>query len=357
MNGVNRVVSELAHKQCTHGQNVAIWGITGDANAAYPERPFETRLFQRKRNPFALPDGLKQALLSKKGKAVFHLHGGWIPVFTAISNVLAGSGIPFVITPHGAYNTLAMKKNKWIKCIHFHLFEKALLSRARHIHCIGQSEVTGTNGLFANSKTVLIPYGFTTAASPAVVNHQNNQVPIVYGFVGRLDMHTKGLDLLLKAFASVVATKSEARLWLVGDGADRSAIERLIAELNLEHKVLLWGGRYGKEKSDLMAQMHVFVHPSRNEGLPASVLEALSFGIPCVVSEATNVADEVDRFRCGIAIPDEDVPALTTAMLTLAHEKETHGLTSYCAGTTKLLDEVYKWERVLQQMNNQLYSA
>lgn len=355
MNGVNKVVSELAGHQSTQGIKVSIWGITGSLDVNYPSRSYETRLFLRRKNPFALPEGLKEALISKKGNVVFHLHGGWIPVFSTVSKVLAQHGIPFVITPHGAYNTLAMKKNKLIKRIHFRLYEKALLSRARHIHCIGQSEVTGTNGLFPNSKTVLIPYGFTPAGNTADVKPQNESV--VFGFVGRLDVHTKGIDLLLKAFANVLKSSSDARLWLVGDGADRVQVEQMIEQLKLQHKVVLWGGRYGEEKNKLLTQMNVFVHPSRNEGLPASVLEALSFGIPCVVTTATNVAEEVAKYHCGIAIPDDDVPALTAAMLNMAQEVSSTSQVSYRWAADKLLDEVYQWSRVLQRMNEQLYSA
>jgi len=43
--------------------------------------------------------------------AVFHLHGGWIPVFSRLCGVFVKLGIKYVITPHGAYNEVAMKKS------------------------------------------------------------------------------------------------------------------------------------------------------------------------------------------------------------------------------------------------------
>lgn len=99
MNGVNKVVYQLATKQAESGKNVSVWGITKDLTHNYGERNFETILFKAKKNPFLIGRNLKDSIRKKKGKATFHLHGGWIPTYSTISRFLSKNNIPFVITP------------------------------------------------------------------------------------------------------------------------------------------------------------------------------------------------------------------------------------------------------------------
>jgi len=75
MNGVNRVVYQLASRQASSGRQVQVWGITADPVHNYPERNFRTRLFRARRNPFALDPELRRSLRSLATDTVIHLHG------------------------------------------------------------------------------------------------------------------------------------------------------------------------------------------------------------------------------------------------------------------------------------------
>src|ERR1700722_11488354 len=119
MNGVNKVIHEMATNQHLHGYPVQVWGITAQPKHDYPDRVFSTRLFQAYRNPFRLDAALKQAFLDYKGRIVVHIHGAFIPVFYAVSRFLDDHTIPFIITPHSTYNRLIMKKNAMRKKIYF----------------------------------------------------------------------------------------------------------------------------------------------------------------------------------------------------------------------------------------------
>lgn len=123
MNGVNKVVCQMAVKQTEMGKKVSVWGITANLSKNYDDRNFETQLFIKSKNPFKLDKGLKIAILNKKDVAIFHIHGGLIPVFYSLSKFFKNNAISFVFTPHGAYNSIAMKRSFLIKKIYFHLFE------------------------------------------------------------------------------------------------------------------------------------------------------------------------------------------------------------------------------------------
>ncbi len=354
MNGVNKVVFQLASQQAASGRKVAVWGITKDTTHNYGSRLFETRLFPASAFPFGMDNALKRALLAQKGEIVVHLHGGWIPVYAVVAAFLRRHRIPYVLTPHGAYNTIAMRRSFWIKKIYFQLFEKRMLRGARRIHAIGQSEIKGLKAIFANNNTCLQPYGYegpTMALSPKTPA----SAPFVVGFVGRLDIYTKGLDLLMEAFAKFQRLHPDAQLWIVGDSKERPELEQMATRLRIQDNVVFWGSKYGPEKFDLLQKMDVFAHPSRNEGLPASVLEAAQLGVPCVVSEATNIAAYIEQFEAGIAIGDEDIDGLVRGMETIERMSAKKRIEMGENGQ-KMVTKAFGWDNIIPAFD-QLYAA
>ncbi len=197
MNGVNKVVYQLATYQTIAKKNVSVWGITKNPVHDYGVRNFKTELFQAYKNPFKIDKQLKKKLISSKKEIVVHLHGGWVPIYATLARFLYKHHIPFVLTPHGAYNQIAMQRSGWTKKIYYYLFEKKVLDYARKIHSLGESEVVGLNSFYQNKKSFLLPYGFE-APYISLNPKQKNDV-FTIGFVGRLDVYTKGLDLLIEA--------------------------------------------------------------------------------------------------------------------------------------------------------------
>ncbi len=346
LNGVNKVVYQMATEQTKAGKKVSLWGITKNPTHDYPVRNFETRLFKACLNPFGIDNELRDAI-RLRSNAVFHLHGGWVPVYSSLARFFETNGIRFVLTPHGAYNTVAMKKNSFVKKIYFRLFEKSLLDYAKNVHAIGASEVDGLQYIYPNNKSFLLPYGFEPPAETK--SHEKNKT-FTIGFVGRLDTHTKGLDLLLKAFDNFRKTESDSVLWIIGEGTGRSFIEGFIKEEQLEN-VVLWGKKFGAEKDELIAQMHVFVHPSRNEGMPSAVLEAASLGVPSIVSMATNVGGYINDFNAGMAIANESVDELEHSMKTMKQLYNKHQAGAFPANCRRMLSEVFGWKLLVHKFD------
>jgi glycosyltransferase involved in cell wall biosynthesis len=354
MNGVNKVVFQLATKQAEFGEKVSVWGITKDKENNYGERNFTTRLFIKKANPFGIPYEMEAAIKAKKDTAIFHIHGGWVPVFSSIGKVLNKHKLSFVFTPHGAYNTIAMNRSFWSKRVYFSLFEKKLLQLASKIHCIGKSEMVGLHCIYKNEKSVLVPYGFENNVEISTEYSKNESA--VFGFIGRLDIYTKGLDTLVVAFKKVLELHPKSQLWIVGDSNEKAKLNQMILDHNLSENVMLLGGKFGIEKENLIKQMDVFVHPSRNEGLPTSVIEAASFGKPCIVTDATNIGDLITEYGAGDSLYDQDAAALGQSMTKFATLWENQAdFTTYCQNAIKMVKVNFNWERVIQEFNAKLY--
>jgi glycosyltransferase involved in cell wall biosynthesis len=344
MNGVNKVVYQLATEQAKAGKNVSVWGITKNTTHDYPERNFNTQLFKSTLNPFSVNKELVIEIKKHKD-ATFHLHGGWIPVFSSLSKVFYEQNIKFVLTPHGAYNSVAMDRNFLIKKIYFNLFEKKLLQRANKIHSIGSSEVEGLNSIYQNEKSFLLPYGFDLPLNTKDLK-QKQEGDFIVGFVGRIDIYTKGLDVLVDAFKEFNVKHSNTKLWIIGDSNELGVLKKRAQSEN----IIFFGKKFGTEKNELIKGMDIFAHPSRNEGLPTAVLEAASFGIPSIVSKTTNVGEYVSEYNAGFQIENSSKEPLVKA-LELAYQNRFENLSENCL---KMLKEKFSWG-ILVERYDELY--
>jgi len=135
--------------------------------------------------------------------------------------------------------------------------------------------------------------------------------PIVLS-VGRLHP-VKGHDVLVSAFRAVVDRVPDARLVIVGEGHLRGALADRVGELNLSDHVQLDGQRGAADVRGWMSRALVYVLPSRSEGLPLSLLEAMAAGVPVVASRVGGVP-EVLSDNTGLMVPPEDACALAEAI-------------------------------------------
>ena len=351
MNGVNKVVYQLATEQVRANKSASVWGISKDLTHNYGERLFKTELFKSQRNPFSIDANLMKRILEKKGRAFFHIHGGWIPAFYTVSKFLFENNMPFVFTPHGAYNSIAIEKNKKVKLFYFRFFEKKILERASKIHCIGKSEIQGLNKLYETNKTYLLPYGFEIKSIESPIEKEQNSFFTV-GFVGRIDVYTKGLDLLLEAFSKFAEKEPESRLWIVGDGLDADKLKKHILSCKNHENITCFGAKFGIDKDLLIVKMDVFVHPSRNEGLPSAVIEAASFGIPSIVSEATNVGEYIVKYNCGRLIENNNSDALFNALVEMKSQWDIDALRKYKENSLVMVKESFDWSNIVNAFDN-----
>ena len=133
--------------------------------------------------------------------------------------------------------------------------------------------------------------------------------------LGRL-VPAKGFDLLLRAFATVLAVEPAARLEIWGEGPDRSRLEELRRELRIEHAVELPGET--RSPATALGRGCVFVLASRHEGFPNVLLEAMAQGIAVVAFDCRHGPAEIIRDGVdGTLVEAGDVTGLATAILAM----------------------------------------
>ncbi|MGQ9564028.1 MAG: glycosyltransferase [Thermogutta sp.] len=130
--------------------------------------------------------------------------------------------------------------------------------------------------------------------------------------VARLD-YQKGLDWLLLALADWFHRLSDLRLTIVGDGPMKSMLQRLIAEHRLSEFVTLAG--FQKDVESILRKADLFLLPSRWEGMPNALLEAMAAGLPVVATDVEGVREILSPYFDHQCIPVEDTCALGDAIL------------------------------------------
>lgn len=350
MNGVNKV----AHYHATYlhkmGVNTEIWGITRTPEDAVTEREVPTRLFRAQSFVRGLDPALMLAIERLKGQTVFHIHGALIRDFYLVTKILCAKKIPYIYTPHGAFNEVALRKNKLIKTIYINSFEKWMLRHAKKVQFLGKSEFDHIASLVKLQNKIVIPNGQCFEElnfEYKKIKHQNEPV---FGFCGRLDNYYKGLDLLIKSFADYKAKNHKGELWIIGDGPDRQKLEQMVIAHDLSAYVTFYGARYGQEKLNYIANMDVFVHPSHSEGSPTAVLEAAALSRPLLITTGTNVGPLVEKYQCGVHIHDNKVNSITKGLLQFENMFASSQMQNMQEGALKMVQEEFDWMIIAKKL-------
>ncbi len=133
----------------------------------------------------------------------------------------------------------------------------------------------------------------------------------VIGSLGRLHGQ-KGYDILLEAFAEIAEKYTEWVVLLVGGGPERKALLDQAHQLGLSGRVWLAGER--TETRYLLEKMDIYVQPSRAEGTPNALMEAMALGLPVVATAVDGISELIEPNREGWLVPEDNAAALALAL-------------------------------------------
>lgn len=138
--------------------------------------------------------------------------------------------------------------------------------------------------------------------------------------VGRMDRVSgaKGHDLLLQAAASLPPTCRRPVFLLLGDGPARPRLQALAENLEVADRVRFLG--WQREVGDHLVAADLFAFPSRCEGMPIALMEAMWMGLPVIASDIPANREVTRRGRCGRLVPAHSPAALGEAIAALAED-------------------------------------
>jgi L-malate glycosyltransferase len=137
-------------------------------------------------------------------------------------------------------------------------------------------------------------------------------------FVGRLAA-IKNLETLIRATALALPRLPELQLWVVGGGDERSKLEAMAQELGIAESVTFWGERL--DVAGFFSSADIFCMSSTSEGLPMSLLQAMSVGVPAIVTDVGGMAEVVRFADAGRTAPVGDFAAMAEAIVQMATDE------------------------------------
>jgi glycosyltransferase involved in cell wall biosynthesis len=172
---------------------------------------------------------------------------------------------------------------------------------------------------------------------------------LVVTSVGRLHPQ-KGFPFLLEAMHQVRKDVPNFKLVVVGDGPLRADLLKLVAELDLDGRVVLAGKR--DDVPQILQASDIYVNSSLFEGLPFSILEAMAAGLPVVATAVDGNKEIVKDQENGMLVPAEDAGGLAKALTTLAIDDERRRFLGMQGKDT--ISKKFSMDRMLQK-TEQLY--
>ena len=171
--------------------------------------------------------------------------------------------------------------------------------------------------------------------------------------LGRL-MRYKSADVAVRAMLLIRRDLPAARLQIVGDGPDRTRLQKLVRRLRLESAVEFLGHVPHAAKVDVLWRSHLLLAPSPKEGWGLIVVEANACGVPVVASRSPGLVDSVRDGETGRLVPYGDAEAMARASLELLQDSTLHAhlaanARKWAAGF-RWSDAVLQTERILAQV-------
>ena len=272
---------------------------------------------------------------------VLHIHSVFVPMNAAITRAWAG---PVVVSPHGGFDPVSLRRSVIRKQVYSALYEKGMVRRAATTVALTEVEAGQIRAYAGDVVTAVVPNG--VAPRPAGIGETSLRhslgIPAdarLAVFVGRLDIRHKGLDRL----AAAAAAAPTWRFLFVGPdhrGGQRR-LQRMAGHLGISARIYLAGQLEPTAVTGAYATADLFVLPSRWEGLPMSLLEALAQGVPSLVSPEVERLVPVSRSGAGwVAAPSELGATLESIAKLPTAER------SKVADAARRLARSYDWDEV-----------
>lgn len=221
---------------------------------------------------------------------IVHAHLFPSGYYAAIASLFSKS-VKLIYTEHNVFNR--RRKYKFIRPI-----ERFIYKRFNVIIAVGnivRAELIKWLPSI-NNKVITIPNAIPIEYCSETAN---KDIDIL--FVGRLEK-VKGVDILLKA---VKKLNGNYKTVIVGDGSERKNLECLANELELNDNVSFTGIRY--DVIDFMCRAKVFVLPSRWEGIPLTLLEAMSLGLPVIATKVGGNTELINSNENGVLVEPDNI--------------------------------------------------
>ncbi len=244
-------------------------------------------------------------------QTVFHLHSVFYPPNFAIARELKKQGFAFIHTPHDSYSPESMVKNRFMKRVYMVLLERYVLASATQIHALTETGRKHISKYTRNSSITLVTNFVSPFGENRIVKKRTQ-----LSFIGRYDIHQKGIDIMLKALSRYKAAgHNPVPFVLIGkyNREEELLLTSLINRNGLTHGNVVMKGKVSTEEKNLiLAESRFYFQLSRFEGFGLAIVEALAAGTPVIITNKVPIWQTIAAFNAGYVVTniEEAVSAL-----------------------------------------------
>ncbi|WP_270488388.1 glycosyltransferase [Butyricimonas synergistica] len=269
----------------------------------------------------------------------------YVYLFCRIIKDIQRLKIPYIIIPRSSFTRKAQRNKFLKKALGNMIYFNSMIKKAVAIQYLTEEEKKESEKQWSVDSFV-IPNGI---CSRNIVKTNFSSQHIKASYIGRIEIYQKGLDLLLDA---IVALKLELRnvgfsIDLYGPNRE-GAVEFLrdkIEKGKILDMVKLHDAVFGTDKNEVLLNTDVFIMTSRFEGHPMGLIEALSYGIPCVATRGTYMAERIVESGAGWGAENE-LESIKNALKTMIHDRT---ILSEKGKKALQLADTYSWEKLASQ--------
>jgi|GEM_PF-548967 len=239
--------------------------------------------------------------------------GHWlVPSGMVMKKIASGkAGLPMILSSHGTDIRL-MKKHRRIAYPYFKRFCRGL-KKWTVVSSFLKEEIVRLDSSLAGTLEVLpLPHNEAIFYKDGSVQRESDLVVSVTRFTDQ-----KRVNYLVKAFATVVEKRPQAKLEIYGSGPLQTDIERLIKDLDLQRQVTLIPPVRQEELREVYNRAAIVVLNSFEEGFGLTLSEAMLCGAAVVGTDSGGIPDIITHQKRGLLVPLDDSAALAEAILEL----------------------------------------
>lgn len=250
---------------------------------------------------------IRELSKAKDDVSLVHFIGIFFHEYLLQSCALRSSRIPYIISPLSHLLPMARDKSSIKKNLFLHLGGRNFIRKASAIHSFGTSETESVNAIGFRGAIHEIPLGLypedlsgISSVDSSVELHTDGKPYII--FFGRLDLYQKGLDILIDGFESYYDQKPNGlnlviagRSWL-GSG---DWIKNRIEQSPANRKMFYLGEITDSQKVDLIRGSSALIYPSRFDGPPRPLRDAIALGKFVLASHQSNICPNLEREGLG----------------------------------------------------------
>jgi glycosyltransferase involved in cell wall biosynthesis len=363
--GMTSFLTGLTEHLCNAGQQITVVtsdiGYRGDSLSPVAEfdRRVKVSLF---RTRSALNRRLYRAVdlrrwLSHNASQfdVVHIQGIWSFVAVEAATICALQKVPYIITPHGQTAPEDWQKRPILKTLFFRAFWARPWKRAAAIHFLSKGELDNSVIQYKDHAVVIAnAVARPSRADDAKLGLEFKQkfaiplaTPVVL-YMGRLHAQ-KGVAEIVNAFQLLRGRGCHNAALVFAGTKDSSYAKRFIRmtrSSSRDNSVWFTGPLYGEDKWGALSSASVFITLSTNEAHPIAPLEAMSFGVPVVLTENSNIP-EVSQYRAGLIVKRDHIEAAEALQRILLDKELAAGM---AANAFRLAQDRFSWRGILPQM-------